>query len=273
MAQSTPTGSHRSNVHVRWITPSRALSYSTLEAIPVDPNPINPSVAIRELEGAASHRLYSTPGANETLTVPNSRLQLFLTQCPLSSTYLNMSFDDLGFTGTFEKPLNIFVVPRKDCEENDDTPHSIWGFESSDRGTATFSTCLNVLMREVSCKPSVFRRILKLLFQVTHFPPALEALNVLATRNRLIPKAMLILATCFRELALRMVPGSLVAENVRSVLEGSRQIFAWLYEMGGSMPEESDNPQCALVRPVKLEEVKQDTIEYSAAPGNTISVF
>jgi len=111
-----------------------------------------------------------------------------------------MSFD-LGFTGSFEKPLNIFVVPRKDCEENDDTPHSIWGFENSDRGIATFKTCLDVLMREVHCKPSVFRRILKLLFHVTHFPPALEALHVLATYNRLIPTAVLILATCFRELA------------------------------------------------------------------------
>ncbi len=64
-----------------------------------------------------------------------------------------------------------------------------------------------------------------------------------------------------------MVSGSFVAGNVRSVFEGSRQIFAWLYDMGDSMTEESDNPQCALVRPVKFVEVEQDTLEYVAAPG------
>ncbi len=256
---------------MRWITVDRALSYPTLEAIQADLSPITQSTTIHELKGIASNNLYSMPASNESLIMPESRLELFLSSSPISSTSLSMTVNDLGLTGTTDKPLNIFVVPRRDSDDIETHQHTIWGFESSDRGIATFSTCLDVLIRDLNCKPSVFRRMLNVLFQVTHFPPALEALHTLVYNNRFIPKAVLILATCFRGLALRMVPGRLVTGRVNSVLEGSRQIFAWLYDMCGSVGWELDDPQCALVREVQFVEVNENTLDYLATAGMYLS--
>jgi hypothetical protein len=128
-------------------------------------------------------------------------------------------------------------------------------------------------MNEAHCKPTVYRRFLKVFFQVTHFPPALEALNVLQTRNRLLPNAVMILASCFRELCLRMVPGCLIGGRFDAVLEGSRQIFAWLFEQCGSTTETLDDPQTALVRSVRLEELGAEFMEYYALPGKLLVSF
>jgi hypothetical protein len=125
-------------------------------------------------------------------------------------------------------------------------------------------------MNEVHCKPTVYHRFLKVLFQAIHFPPALEALNVLQTRNRLLPNAVMILASSFRELCLRMVPGCLIGSRAEAALEGSRQIFAWLFEQCGSTTEILDDPQTALVRSVRLEEIGDHSMEYYAAPGKIV---
>jgi hypothetical protein len=96
--------------------------------------------------------------------------------------------------------------------------------------------------------------MLKTLFKVTHFPPAVEALHALKEDNRLIPYQVAILATCFREMSLRMVPGVLIGNNSKCALQGSRQIFAWLEAENLTSSNEVDDPEAGLVRTVGLEE-------------------
>jgi hypothetical protein len=253
------------HVYVRWITAGRALDSRTLSDIPGDPTPIHKTTSIHALKQLAATRVFRSPGANETSTLADFEVELFLTPCALSTSDETVTLEDLNRIGTTHLPLSIYIVPRNYIGVSESMPHTLWGFQCSGRGIATFNTCLKVLMSETHNKPTVFRRLLKVVFEVTHFPPALEALHVLATHNRLIPRAVLVLGYVFRELALRMVPGCLVGGRIDSVLEGSRQIFAWLFEQCGSPTEAMDDPQTALVRTVQLEELESASTEYTAA--------
>lgn len=216
----------------------------------------------------AAERVYNSNGGSDTLM--DFKLDLFLSQIALSTTEdRTMTLEALGCNATLENPLEVFVVPRN-LVEIDDKPHTLWKFPCSNRGIATFTTCLKVLMAEVHNKPTVFRKFLKVLYEITHFPPALLALNALATHNKLVRSAVLILGTCFRELALRMVPGCLIGNKLESALEGSRQIFAWASEQCGHTSDEAmDDPLTALVRAVQFEELKPDSMEYFAAAGKS----
>jgi hypothetical protein len=259
------------HIYVRWITAGRALDSRILSEIPIDPIPIDKTTSIHALKQLVIDRIYRCSNANETSTVADFEVDLFFTPCALSTVDETITLEGLGRTGTAALPLNVYIVPRNYIGAVESKPYTLWGFQCSSRGIATFNTCLKVLMSEIHNRPTVFRRLLKVLFEVTHFPPALEALHVLATHNRLIPRAVLVLGYVFRELALRMVPGCLVGGRIDSVLEGSRQIFAWLFEQCGSPAEAMDDPQTALVRTIQFEELENDDMEYSAAPGEVMS--
>lgn len=243
-----------------------------LSDIQTDPSPIHKTTTIHALKQLAVNRVYRSPGANETSTVADFEVDFFLTPCALSTVDETITLESLDRTGSLALPLNVYIIPRNYIGAIESKPHTLWGFQCSNRGIATFNTCLKVLMSETHNKPTVFRRLLKVLFEVTHFPPALEALHVLATHNRLIPRAVHVLGYVFRELALRMVPGCLVGGRIDSVLEGSRQIFAWLFEQCGSPAEAMDDPQTALVRTIHFEELESDSMEYSATPGGSMNL-
>lgn len=203
------------------------------------------------------------------------QLRLSLTQCALSTTdEEGTTLEDLGCTGEATNPLNIFVVPISLMPADEGKPHTLWAFTCSERGIATFQTCVKVLMSEANVKASNLRSLLKILFGVTHFPPALEALQVLATENKLEPTAVAVLATCFRELALRMTPHAHVGA-LDSVLEGSRQIFAWLHsKFGESLQNASDidDPEAALVRAVVLVELPEEPANYYPGPSQRCEI-
>jgi hypothetical protein len=254
------------------VTPGRALDFPTLSGIPADQKPLRSHISIKELKNIAIDRIYQAVDSNEAPLVPNFHVELFLTQCALHTTdEKETTLAHLGCNGSFEQPLNIFVIPTSGVSGQLDTPHDLWGFQCSDRGIATLQTCLKVLMAEAT-KASALRRLLKIVFNITHFPPALEALHVLGTENRLIPSAVAILATCFRELALRMVPGGLVGKDIKSVLEGSRQICAWVDSEYRGTLDEVDDPETSLVREVKFEELVEGTEQSDYQPGKKSKV-
>ena len=267
--------SHASNVgvYIRWITPGRALDYPNLSAIPPDSTPIQPNTTIAELKQIAENRVYKAANANETTLVSPFQLGLYLAACPLSTTEEHATtLADIGCTGSLEQPLNIFIVPTSTNPVDEDRPQSLWAFGCSDRGIATFQTCLNALMAEAHGSANVLRRLIAATFRITHFPPALEALQVMTAENRLVPRSVVVLATCFRELALRMVPGGLLGHSTDSVLEGSRQIFSWLYSVYRETISEVDDPEAGLVRTIQLEELDENSPEYYYNPGERCEV-
>jgi hypothetical protein len=191
----TLKASHASNVgvYVRWITPGRALDYPNLSAIPPDGTPIQPNTTVAELKHIAESRVYKAANANETALVPPFRLGLYLTACPISTTEEHTTtLADIGCTGSLEQPLNIFIVPMSTNPVDEDRPQSLWPFGCSDRGIATFQTCLRAFMAEVHGSANVLRRSVAAIFQITHFPPALEALQVMAAENRLVPRSVVV---------------------------------------------------------------------------------
>lgn len=113
---------------------------------------------------------------------------------------------------------------------SDTLPHLPYGFPCSDRGRATFQTCLKVLIAEANVRPHLVPQLMSVLSTVTNFPPAAEALQSLVVQNDLAPRPLSILADCFREIGLRMVPGEFIANKIESVLEASRQMFAWMFD-------------------------------------------
>jgi hypothetical protein len=216
---------------VRWITPARALDFVSLSAIPVDQNPISKRTTIHELKGIAKQRVYLSQTLGEAPLLPNSKIELSLAICALRTKDENETLiGDLGYNGSLERPLNLFIFPIADAPVDFDKPHTLWPFESSDRGIATFQACLRVLLSdivngELADGGHFCRSWLKTLFKITHFSPILEAFQILKDENRLEPRAVAILATCMRELALRIAPPSMYGNDSQSVLQCSRQNF------------------------------------------------
>lgn len=185
-------------------------------------------------------------------------MELFLTACHLSTSNADsVSLAELQFKGSIEHPLEIFIVLRKTEVASLDTPYTAWAFTRTDRGTATFFTSLKVLLREIKTKGGL-QEILKVLWEVTHFPPALTAFQQLYDTQTLLPLPCAILAGCVRELALEMVP-TWIADSRDVALESSRQIFAWLYSLYSEASKQPAGSEQALVHTVMLEEICGDS--------------
>jgi uncharacterized protein YegL len=223
---------------------------------------VSKQTTIATLKALAMSRIYKSNGSTEAPLLQDIKVELFLLPCALRTTDAkDTTVEDLGHSGANNELLNIFIVPMRSAFADEDKPQDLWAFECSNRGIATFLTCLKVLIAECRRKDSANRRMLKSLFKITHFPPALEALHTLKEDNKLNPYQVAILATCFRELALRMVPATLIGSKISFALQGSRQIFAWLEDENCGEANHEDDPEAALVRSVKLEE------NQAAAPG------
>lgn len=207
-----------------------------------------------ELRTTAFDRLYRGLFPGEENPLPNTRVELFLTVCHLSTSDADsVSLADLQLKGSLEHPLEIFIVLRKTEASSLTTPYTAWAFTRTDRGTATFFTSLKVLLREINAKGGL-QEILKVLWEVTHFPPALTAFQQLYDTQTLLPLPCAILATCIRELALEMVP-TWIADSRDLALESSRQIFSWLYSLYSEASKQPAGSEQALVHTVTLEEI------------------
>ena len=131
-------------VYIRWITPSRALDHTTLNHIGTDRG-VSGSTTIKELRAFALEDLYNLPDSTESPIKPDVKLELFLTSCGLRSIDdKETTLDQLGCVSSQSEPLDIFVVPFNNVDADNDRPQTLWGFESTNRGIATFQTCLKV---------------------------------------------------------------------------------------------------------------------------------
>ena len=241
------------------------MDFPTLSSIPPDLSPISRETAISELKRIAADRIYDGSSSTEAPLPSKYEVQLFLTECPLCMTNeKDIRIGDLlcDIEGSLQHPLDIYIVPASGRPSDADSPETLWAFESTKRGTAAFLTCLKLAINQARkvTSDAPKRRLLKTYFRVTHFTPALTAIYTLLEENKLEPDSVAILATCFRELALRMVPSELIGHSVKAVLEGSRQIFAWLDSELRETPGEIDDPEAALVRSVEFKEITDDQI-------------
>jgi ubiquitin-conjugating enzyme/von Willebrand factor type A domain-containing protein len=255
------TNESSDSIFIRWITAGKAIDYRTLDDIPKDEVPLPAKTNITSLKSIAMDRVYLSSTATEAPLKSNCKVELFLQSCGLRTTdEENTTLRDLGCSGTQSSPLNMFVLPMIDKFTDAESPHDIWPFETSQRGLATFITCLKeftFMSSENTMSNGAHRRLLRTVFDITHFPPALEALQALREYNQLQPRAVLILVTCFRELALRMIPGSFIDNNSDQVLQGSRQIFAWVESEVKKREGDADDPENPLVRSITLTELNK----------------
>lgn len=223
-----------------------------------DPSPVSSKTTVSQLRATAFDRLYQGLFPGEEKPLPNTTPELFLTSCHLStSNASSVSLADLKLEGTLQNPLDIFLVLWKTEASSPANPYTAWAFTRTERGTATFFTSLKVLLREIKTKGGL-QEILKVLWEVTHFPPALTAFHQLHDTQKFLPLPCAILATCIRELALAMVPTS-IADSRDMALESSRQIFSWLYSLYLEASNQPAGSAQALVHTVTLSEVLSDS--------------
>ncbi|KAF8533503.1 hypothetical protein BDD12DRAFT_898766, partial [Trichophaea hybrida] len=188
------------HIYIRWVTPERALGSSRLSRIDVDTLPIRSDTSLSSFQKLAFDRLYAGQSTN-----PDTTVELFLAGNYLSCNDA-VSLSDLQLKGSRKHPLHVFVllIRNRTCMK----VHDVWGFETSDRGVATFVTCLKVLLNEISSKRTALENMLEIIWSVTQFPPAVIAFRELYIIgvNRIKPLPLTVFATCFRELSLLMVP-------------------------------------------------------------------
>ncbi|RDW68118.1 hypothetical protein BP6252_09514 [Coleophoma cylindrospora] len=250
-------------IYVRWITPALALEHPSLSLIPTDKDGISKSLTLSMVEQLAYKRVFP-----QQFFTTRVRLRIFLTSHELPPELFNTTtLDEYGCTGSIEEPLNLFLVPVSQNSEPGKL-HTLWSFRASDRAVAAFQTCLTMLVAKAHQKPKTLRRLLKVLFNLTHFPPAIEALQILGTENKLQAGPTAVLASCFQELALKMVPGELVRHSQASALEGSRQIFAWLFSLYRRSRNEPDIPAAALAQRIQFQDLNGAADVRFSHPGD-----
>jgi hypothetical protein len=269
-----------SHVYIRWITAARALDFESIDLIPTDNTSVSKGTSIFSLKQLAKERIFNSLSSNEAHLLADIKVQLFFASCPIrTSDEKDIRLRDIiaDTKTSFESPLNIYVVPTSSGSSDVESPETLWAFESTKRGIATFQTCLKCAISQARSSPSdrPRRLMLKTFFRVLHFPPALTALHTLLEENKLEPYAVVVLATCFRELAIRMVPGFFIGNSLKAVLEGSRQIFAWLDHLNttyNTSAGEADDPETTLVRTVEFKEITDDQVLNEYRPGKRCDI-
>lgn len=253
-------------VYVRWITPKQSLQQSKLGRINAEP--VAKHTTIFELRHLAQEKLAGDDVEDAFIA------DLYLTHCRLSTLKEeSTTLADLELVGSVLKPLDIFVctvgasdiseTPFKDC----------LAFECTERSIATFATSLMMLHKAIDKRHADLGNVLQVLWEITHFPPAVMAFQELH-QNRIKTKGnrtslddatehnkrhLAILAHCFWELAKLMVP-PWISGSPDTVLEASRQIFAWICQCR----PEATTPYVKLVR-VEIREVPQDQTEFTTS--------
>ncbi|KAI9783680.1 MAG: hypothetical protein M1839_003528 [Geoglossum umbratile] len=244
------------DVYIRWITAKQALDHACLDSIPIDRKPFPFSTTLSELKGFAVKRIYIPQNSSEETRSPNTTVELFLLNCHLAASD-DITLGDLEIKSKPEDPLNVFVVLRSTRSATVERPQDAWGFTSSDRGVATFQTSLKMLLHEITDGRSKLENVIEVLWEVTHFPPALIAFQQLHDAARrldssLPPEPLAIFAACFREASARVVP-PWIATSPTAILESSRQIFSWLRSLNSKESKAFGSHQ-ELVHRVQLRE-------------------
>lgn len=165
-------------VYIRWITLEDALLNAQITSIKVDHSPLLQSTTLGKLYETAVNKFLGIQ-----IGVANSKLNLYLKDSYLVAESNSATFDNLGLQGSRDHPLDVFVdiVPATVgitvAELKQGTDISIlWGFDTTIRGVCIFTSCLEILKRELSMKPAGMQEFSQVLFEVTHFPPLILAL-------------------------------------------------------------------------------------------------
>ena len=248
--------SQSSKLYIRWITTGRALDHSYLKSLPADRIAVSSDTTVSELRALAFRRL--DPYAEHTMPQDRS-VELFLPSCHLSSDAGSITLRNLELEGTRSHPLDIFAVLVSTRKAAAGRPDIACGFTSTKQGIATFQTCLSIFLKELMDGKININNIMAVIWEITHFPPAVIALRQLHESRSMDPKPLpyAVFASSFREIALQMVPPN-VSANSESILESSRQIFAWLRCLSTEAYRGLDGSYLALVHKVELREIRSD---------------
>ena len=249
--------SQSSKIYIRWISQGRALEHSRLKSLPPDRTPISSDITVHELRALAFERLYPKNPYAEHTAPPDTTVELFLTSCHLCREAGPITLRDLELKGSKTHPLDVFVVPISTREASAGRSDKAWGFSSTDRGTATFQTCLYIFLQELWAGKINLENMTAVIWEVTHFPPAAIALRQLYESGSSNPKPFpcAIFASSFRELSLRMVPSNIAADS-ESILETSRQVFAWLRSLFSEGYVGLEGSYMTLVHRAELREIR-----------------
>ncbi|KAF7954428.1 hypothetical protein EAE96_005550 [Botrytis aclada] len=225
-------------IYVRWITPGRALDHLSLSDIEIDREPLTRGMTVNEIIAAAKNRVFGAAG-DEVTPAPGFKVGLWFNKPGEDTSVWALGTDTpekLDLTGSLESPLNTFLVL---ISEDNPNSNSRYGFRCSLRSIATFETCLKVLISAANFRPYLIPRLAQRMMLVTSIGEAKNCLERSLRMMTVPEEKKTILANCFREIALRMVPGAFVGHKIESVLEGSRQIFAWMFN---DILEENSKP-------------------------------
>lgn len=220
----------------------------------MDSNAFLASTSLSEFTHQAMIRLYPESMPHGDTLQHRIDLEFYLTHCQLETHIQgDATLYDLELKGTKQSPLNIFVIRTGLKYVETSKAYDRFGFTSSLRGVSTFVTCLKILLSQIERKACTLVKVLEVLWEVTHFPPALIAFRQMNDRGIEIGKALplAVFAECLYELSINMVP-SWIAESPKRVLEASRQVFFWLQSLRSVISRDCFQP---LVHRVEILEI------------------
>ncbi|KAH0543131.1 hypothetical protein FGG08_002557 [Glutinoglossum americanum] len=230
-------------LHVRYIHIYSALSKSRLCDIPPYPTPLTSDKTVSDLKCLPLKEPHSYPG-NRT----GSSIELFVSSFHASTVDQQVvSLADLGLRGTAQDPVDIYAIQLSG------EPESSMSIRYTSRGIATFRTCLRILLAGVRAQ-NCLASTLEVIWEVTHFPPAVISLKELYERGDGVPLSCAIVAICVGELVQKVVTGW--SPKPSESLEFSRPIFAGIYNLTLRRHKKAKKGQ-AIARSVILAEVAE----------------
>ncbi|KAF3286592.1 hypothetical protein TWF970_008444 [Orbilia oligospora] len=209
---SSPTTTRQNKVisdslYIRFITPENALTQK-LSGLPIFKSQIPPSTRVLALRDLVKRKVFQ-----KHLNLPYV-VDLHLPAHPILTD--DVTLCDLGFVGTQKTLQNLFVVlqyngtigiPIKHFSDSRSTSNSnAWYLVEGviRAGVSTFYTSLEILKRKVTDFP-MQRRFLTVIWQTTHFLPAVYAMASLFDSRMLLPEEKAALAQTFQAFCINSV--------------------------------------------------------------------
>ena len=256
------------DVQIRWITARAAVEFHWLDQIKRSPITVSAATPLVKLRETATHQFLPP-----VIQLPGTQIELFLSNCKLSCSDPCPTIQDLGLD--LSTGLDIFVTFTRDpnaCQDIDVTdgdkdteaPPNVqriplaWAFTTTERGAATFVTCLKALLHALGSKETRLSEFLLVLWEVTHFPPAVLAFAELHGEQSFDPgssRPLAILAYTIQTLCMKIVPVRGPSSSA-TALEASRQVLAWLHQLSNTQLPSKTLPM--VVDKVELILVSQD---------------